>query len=111
MLLDEVAFQHQCFQLRIHDHDLNVTDFADQAGNADAMPRTGLEVAPNSRLQRDSLAYIEDLALFAAIDVASGLCRELFQLILDMVSQGDGAFGDYDLSTSFQEPPCSFLNL
>ena len=79
MLFDEVAFEDEGLEFRVNDHDLDVADFADEAGDAQAVAGAGLKVLPNACSERNGLADVQNLPVFIEHAINTGQVRQVFQ--------------------------------
>ncbi len=78
MLLDQVAFQHQGFQLGIRHDILKPPDMGHHLLNLDPLVPTGLKILPYPVLQADRLSYIYNVVLFIMHQVHTWFGRQLF---------------------------------
>jgi hypothetical protein len=71
VLLNEIAFQNERFELAVHNDPLDVSDFGNEPRYSIAVVRPRLEVGANTRAQAKGLPNIEDLALVVFIYVTA----------------------------------------
>ena len=80
MLLDQVAFQHQRFHLRIGQNVFKPGDVAHHLQDFRRLAAAALEILPHPVFEADGLADVDDLVAGVMHQVNAGGGGEFFQL-------------------------------
>ena len=81
VLLDEVALQDQCLDLRMCENRLEVGNLRDHSSHLRRLVLAALKVLPHAVLEDDGLADVDDAPLRVLHDVNAGRIRQQLELL------------------------------